>query len=81
MVPGLRRWRLQRCKDLSETSIFSAMRNVNDSNDSVLGMIASNLFNKFLIAVLNLGVKDITSGFIIGKKEVLMKNHFNSGLW
>lgn len=63
-------------KDLSETSIFSAMRNVNDSNDSVLGMIASNLFNKFLIAVLNLGVKDITSGFIIGKKEVFNEEPF-----
>ena len=39
-------------------------------------MIASNLFNKFLITLLNLGVEDITSGFIIGKKEVFNEEPF-----
>ena len=64
-------------KQLEKTSIFSAIRNVYNSNDSVLGMIVSTLFNKFLILLLNVDVRDITSGFIIGKKEYFVEEIFS----
>lgn len=63
-------------KQLGRTSIFSAIRNVYQSNDSVLGMLVSTLFNKFLIKILNIPVQDITSGFIIGRKEYFKKEMF-----
>ena len=56
-------------KDIRKDSIISAIKNVNKSNDSVTGMIFSIVFNYFL-RYLNFGeVKDITSGFIVGKKK------------
>tara|TARA_B100001029_G_C15063999_1_gene461631 strand:- start:14667 stop:15479 length:813 start_codon:yes stop_codon:yes gene_type:complete len=63
-------------KEISNNSLFKAMSNVRDSNDSVLGMVVSNLFNKLLITLLNLGVKDITSGFIVGKKDKFTLDSF-----
>jgi xanthine/uracil permease len=34
--------------DIEKTSFFTAIKNVRKSNDSVLGMIVSIIFNKFL---------------------------------
>ncbi len=64
-------------KQLGKTSIISAIRNVYRSNDSVLGMIFSTMFNKFLIFILDTNVKDITSGFVIGKKKYFNKKIFS----
>ena len=55
--------------ELEEKSMFKAIVNVYKSNDTVLGMILSNLFNKLLRFIFKSKVHDITSGFIIGKKE------------
>ena len=63
-------------KELGKTSIFSAIKNVYRSNDSVVGMLVSTLFNKFLLKILDVSVKDITRGFIIGKKEYFKKEIF-----
>tara|TARA_B100000161_G_scaffold263447_1_gene234862 strand:+ start:778 stop:1584 length:807 start_codon:yes stop_codon:yes gene_type:complete len=64
-------------KDIRKDTIISAIKNVNKSNDSVTGMIFSILFNYFL-RYLNLGeVKDITSGFIVGKKKYFILDVFN----
>ena len=63
-------------KEFEKNSIFSAIKNVYRSNDSVFGMLASTLFNKFLLRILDVSIKDITSGFIIGKKEYFKKEIF-----
>lgn len=63
-------------KELGKTSIYSAIKNVYNSNDSVTGMIFSTLFNQFLRYILNVNVKDITSGFIVGNKEYFTKKIF-----
>tara|TARA_A100001015_G_scaffold37279_1_gene41044 strand:+ start:971 stop:1765 length:795 start_codon:yes stop_codon:yes gene_type:complete len=60
----------------SNTSIFQAMRNVYNSEDSVLAVLLSRWFNIFLARLLSFGVKDITSGFIIGKKKYFNENPF-----
>jgi len=65
-------------KQLGKTSIISAIRNVYNSNDSVLGMIFSTLFNIFLRIILDTDVRDITSGFIIGKKDYFNKEIFST---
>tara|TARA_A100001011_G_scaffold42455_1_gene40083 strand:+ start:3632 stop:4438 length:807 start_codon:yes stop_codon:yes gene_type:complete len=64
-------------KDIRRDSIISAIKNVNKSNDSVTGMIFSIIFNYFL-RYLNFGeVKDLTSGFIVGKKNYFILDVFN----
>ncbi len=65
-------------KELGKSSIFSAIKNVYQSKDSVLGMLVSTLFNIFLIKILNVSVKDITSGFIVGRKEYFKKAIFKN---
>jgi len=63
-------------QDIGNDSIFTAIKNVKKSNDSVSGMILSMLFN-YILNVLHFGeIKDITSGFIIGPKEYFKKTIF-----
>ena len=62
-------------KDLN-TSFFKAIKNVNNSSDSVFGMIFSMYFNKFLVRLFGSDIKDLTSGFIIGKKTLFSKSNF-----
>tara|TARA_A100001011_G_scaffold400791_1_gene518915 strand:+ start:39148 stop:39945 length:798 start_codon:yes stop_codon:yes gene_type:complete len=64
-------------QDIGETSFLDAVKNVRKSNDSVFGMVASTLFNKLLIFLLSSKVKDLTSGFIIGKKDNFKKEIFS----
>ena len=57
-----------RSKRYKKDSIISAIKNVNKSNDSVTGMIFRS--SLIILRYLNFGeVKDITSGFIVGKKK------------
>ena len=42
------------------------------------GMIASTLFNKLLNLILNIEIKDLTSGFIVGKKTLFKKSYFEN---
>jgi dolichol-phosphate mannosyltransferase len=63
-------------EDVGNDSIFSAIKNVRSSKDSVAGMIFSKIFNSFLTK-LNFGdIKDLTSGFVIGKKIYFSRKVF-----
>ena len=62
--------------ELEEKSLIKAIFNVYKSNDTVLGMILSNLFNKLLRTIFKSQVHDITSGFILGKKDYFNKSAF-----
>ncbi len=64
-------------KDLSSNSFFKAIKNVQKSNDSVLGMIFSIFFNKVLKLLLKTNVKDLTSGFIVISKQDINKDIFS----
>jgi hypothetical protein len=65
-------------QQIGKTSFLSAIKNVRNSNDSVFGMVASTLFNKLLILILSSDIKDLTSGFILGKKEYFKKDIFTN---
>ena len=64
--------------ELNNKSFLKAVLNVRKSEDSVLGMIVSILFNKLLNLILKSEVKDLTSGFIIIKKTYLSKSLFEN---
>jgi len=62
-------------KDINK-SLFKIIRNIYRSEDSVLAVFLSRVFNTFLVYLLKSEVKDVTSGFIIGRKEYFKKDIF-----
>ena len=52
------------------------IKSINKSEDSFLAIFLSLIFNKVLSILLNVGVKDLTSGFIIGKREFFNESMF-----
>ena len=63
-------------QDVENTSLLKSLFNVQKSQDSVFGMVLSNLFNKFLSLFYKSDIKDITSGFIITPKKYIKKSAF-----
>lgn len=61
-----------------KTSFFEFLNNIKRSEDSILAVILSRLLNYFLRFLLNVGIRDLTSGFIVVKRSVL-KNFRLSG--
>jgi len=59
-----------------ERNFLKSMFNVQKSKDSVLATILSTLFNRLLTFFSNSNVKDMTSGFIVGKKTYFTKSSF-----
>ena len=59
-------------------SLVNVIKNIYKSEDSLLAVFLSRIFNFLLIFLLNSNVKDITSGFIVGKKEYFKKEYFTS---
>lgn len=59
-----------------EKSLSKTIKNVYESEDSVLAVFLSKIFNSLLVFLLKSEVKDITSGFIIGRKEYFKKDIF-----
>ncbi len=58
-------------KDVKNQSILSSIKNVNESNDSVFGMLLSILINKLLSILFRTELTDLTSGFIVLNKELI----------
>ena len=56
-------------RDVKNQSIFSSIKNVKESNDSVFGMLLSIIINKFLSILFRSKLTDLTSGFIVLNKE------------
>lgn len=65
-------------ENLENRTMMKSIFNVQKSNDSVVGMILSNLFNKLLSIFYKSDVKDITSGFIIAPKNQIVKSSFEN---
>lgn len=53
-------------------NIFEYIKKISNSEDSILAILLSKYFNKFIGSLLNIGIKDLTSGFIIGKREYFL---------
>ena len=58
-------------KDVKNQSIFSSIKNVRQSNDSVFGMLLSILINKLLSTLFRTQLTDLTSGFIVLRKNFI----------
>ena len=46
-----------------------------NSEDSILAIFLSRIFN-YILNLLNVGVKDLTSGFVLGNKEYFEESMF-----
>lgn len=62
----------------SEKNFLKVLLNVKNSKDSVAGMVASIIFNKILYYIFNSEVKDVTSGFIVLKRDYVNKAVFQN---
>lgn len=60
----------------SQFKLKKFINSINKSEDSILAIFLSLIFNKVLSSLLNVGVKDLTSGFIIGKREFFSDTMF-----
>jgi len=56
-------------KNVKEQSIFTSIKNVKNSQDSVIGMLLSILINKLLSGLSKSNLTDLTSGFIVLQKK------------
>ncbi len=59
-----------------QNSIFQIFKSLRNSEDSFLAIYLSILFNKILESALHSGVRDLTSGFIIGNKHNFNEYNF-----
>lgn len=67
--------------NLNSNNIIQILKNLKNSNDTILGMVLSNIFNKFLVTFFKSNIKDVTSGFIILNKEYLNKKVFQRSIY
>ena len=67
-------------EDNSE-NIYRTIKRILNSEDSVLAVYLSKLFNSLLKIILHSNVKDITSGFIVGKKDYFNHKSFTDSVY
>jgi glycosyltransferase involved in cell wall biosynthesis len=58
-----------------KTTFLQFLDNLKRSQDSPIAVILSRMLNVFLRLILNAGVRDITSGFILTKKNLVEKEN------
>lgn len=56
-----------------KTSLFEARRNLKATNDSFTAMVLSRMLNYYLYLALNRCCKDPASGFVLTRRETVMK--------
>tara|TARA_B100000575_G_scaffold129297_1_gene103054 strand:- start:2450 stop:3241 length:792 start_codon:yes stop_codon:yes gene_type:complete len=61
--------------------IFEYLRKISNSEDSVLAIYLSKYFNKLISSITNIGVNDITSGFIVGQKKYFTDDVFSEATY
>jgi len=57
------------------------LNSIFNSEDAILAIFLSLIFNRLLSIVLNINVKDLTSGFIIGNKSLFEKEMFTKYIY
>lgn len=68
-------------KEDDSQNLFQVIKNIINSEDSIFAVYLSKLFNNLLKVISNSSVNDITSGFIIGKKEYFKSNCFIDSIY
>ena len=64
---------------VGKTSIREYFHNIRNSQDSFLAVVLSKFLNIFLRICLKCGVKDMTSGFIISKRKLILQDDISGG--
>ena len=59
-----------------DTTFLQSINNIYNSEDSILAVFLSKIFNQILNRVLKLNILDLTSGFIVGKKDYFEDSPF-----
>ena len=59
-------------------NMISSIKNIYKSEDSVLAVFLSKIFNNILNNIINLGVRDVTSGFIAINKKYINDHVFKN---
>jgi len=60
-----------------KTSFYSLLKNVNQSEDMLIAVILSKILNIFLRFTVCAGILDMTSGFMLTRKELLERSDFD----
>lgn len=60
-----------------KTSFYGLVKNVNQSEDALIAVILSKILNVFLRLTIPAGIYDMTSGFMLTRKELLEKSDFD----
>lgn len=68
-------------KDSEKKNFIKSFLNVFNSEDSNLAILLSIIFNKILDSLLMVKVKDLTSGFIVGKKSYFEEEMFKNYIY
>lgn len=58
------------------TSLYQFLQNLKQSEDSAIAVILSRILNVFLRIILNTGIKDVTSGFILTHRDFVANEKF-----
>ena len=64
-----------------KNKLYNALKNLRNSEDSFIAMYLSLVFNKVLSILSTSPIKDMTSGFIIGKKEYFSIKPFEKAFY
>ena len=59
-----------------KTNLFQFLKNLKNSEDRVLAVILSRFLNIFLRIVLRTGIKDMTSGFVLVRRDLVCQEQF-----
>jgi dolichol-phosphate mannosyltransferase len=68
-------------KEDKPQNTYGTIKRILNSEDSILAVYLSKLFNSMLKIILHTNVKDITSGFIVGKKEYFNYKSFIDSIY
>ena len=60
-----------------KTSFYDLLKNVNQSEDMLIAVLLSKLLNVFLRSAIRAGIFDMTSGFMLTRKDLLERSDFD----
>jgi len=60
-----------------KTSFYDLVKNVNQSEDMLIAVLLSKLLNVFLRFTIRAGIFDMTSGFMLTRKDLLERSDFD----
>ena len=68
-------------KDLTDSKFLDILLKIFRSEDSLIAIYFSVFFNKLISKILDYKIYDLTSGFIVGKKEYFNDSSFTNSVY